>query len=750
MDFLSLIWGSCAGFAPIVTKDYETGALTEEKFYNYPEDLRHLNRFLATVMTEDVYFSPLIFDKPRRLKENAREASVVYADADTCQPEDFRVEPSWKVETSPGRWHCYWVLDDVYSADQVSEVAHKIALAHQHQGCDISGWHKTKLLRVPGTTNTKYGKPFVVTAHSTGAIYSLFELDSAYEDIEIPTVYERANLEIPDSWPALAPLLDRIPVESEAADLYQSPWQVDANGQSNRSERRWALLVRLRDMGFTPQEAAVITYSSKVSKFRDEGRPIEQLFEYEVTKAYADSIVADLSGLSEVPSEPSEADDSVHDKGPGERGANEGAHKELGFGEYEFLTEEERRFLPRSIVDDYVEWVATRTDSPAPYQIANGLMILSAALSDCAFIAPNMGRMDLNLWVMILGDTTTTRKSTSRDLMLTALHALEGSAIGYPVDIGSDPTRESLQRVLVERDGKTSLIHKDEVHGYFKEQKSKMYQAGTVEFFTDVYGGWVPVRIRNDREDKTSGQRASTKFLMHFMGVPSEVASALSIDYFKSGFLARFIYVTATAAPDIDETVRESEAFDDSGNEIDPGLTSFIRKVTSARLAAKRSGGAWRIKMTDEANVRWNKFKVDMGLAVKGQRFEEIVEPARQRLAFSVWKVAALIALGSQEREISLQHILKAISYAEDWFQNLIKLATQISASEWEAFCDDVEKVATSAGKVRYSTVARRFPGKRPRELQDAVASLVAQGRIRSVGDASTGNQYLVRATGDD
>jgi hypothetical protein len=137
-DFLEGVLGSGAGYATIVTKDGR-GVPTVQKFFSYPDDLDAMVAYAELHAEEDVYFSPILYYEERRIRENAKTVSVVYADADTCAPDNFRLKPSISVETSDGRWHTYWILDGEQDPQRVALVAKQIAYAHRDQGCDVSG-----------------------------------------------------------------------------------------------------------------------------------------------------------------------------------------------------------------------------------------------------------------------------------------------------------------------------------------------------------------------------------------------------------------------------------------------------------------------------------------------------------------------------------------------------------------------------------------------------------------------------------
>jgi hypothetical protein len=112
------------------------------------------------------------------------------------------------------------------------------------------------------------------------------------------------------------------------------------------------------------------------------------------------------------------------------------------------------------------------------------------------------------------------------------------------------------------------------------------------------------------------------------------------------------------------------------------------------------------------------------------------IEPSRQRLALSVWKCAILLAMHEQKEQVELRHMLTAIYYSQDWFKNLIKMASAISASEWQRDVDKLEAlVVDRGGKIRYEEAYRKFSNKRKREFDEMVQALHSQARVQIAVD---------------
>jgi DnaJ-domain-containing protein 1 len=291
--------------------------------------------------------------------------------------------------------------------------------------------------------------------------------------------------------------------------------------------------------------------------------------------------------------------------------------------------------------------------------------------------------------------------------------------------------------ILAERDKKTSLLHRDEVQGMFKDFMNKTYMASAAERYTELYDGSVPVVIRSSK-DKRQTERAETNFIMYLMGITSKVADVLTTEYFRSGFLARFIYVTADA-PERSRELEDIQQADEYEVVVkDTMLDDMVRKLFDAVTYWQKKGqpNPRPLRLSQASLERFNQYKWEMGNYAESHREKESIEPSRQRLALSVWKCAILLAMADKSDEVKLKHMLTAISYSEEWFENLVRMASAISASEWQRDVDQLEAyVVDRGGRVRYEEAYRKFNNKRKREFDDMVEALRSQARVISVVD---------------
>ena len=148
--FLDQIYGTeHRGWVAIVSRNPETGDLDQQRWIHWPQERTFVEKYIDMRSDEDVYFSVALFSaKVRTSEDGAAYTRVVWADADTCDPENFLIEPTIQIETSPGRWHVLWLLDKAYPAVETQMVARAIAYKHRDQGCD-TGWTASKILRLP-------------------------------------------------------------------------------------------------------------------------------------------------------------------------------------------------------------------------------------------------------------------------------------------------------------------------------------------------------------------------------------------------------------------------------------------------------------------------------------------------------------------------------------------------------------------------------------------------------------------------
>lgn len=201
---LGVVWGNRKGFVFLPSKD----AFDEE----YPKRGWHEGEAIPYEGTppsldalpphSDLYFCPVVFSGPKRIKENALPTNLLWSDLDTAHPESCKLKPSVAWESSPGRYQALWFLASDIDPNEAAELSKRIAYT---DGADKGGWDLTQVLRIPGSVNYKYPqKPPVSLLWATRKIrYTVSQLETSYAPVNSPE--STLPTGTPATWPMISP-----------------------------------------------------------------------------------------------------------------------------------------------------------------------------------------------------------------------------------------------------------------------------------------------------------------------------------------------------------------------------------------------------------------------------------------------------------------------------------------------------------------------------------------------------------------
>lgn len=724
--FLGTIYEGLEGNVSIVTRS-DNGELNSERWFAVPRELKSAIRYSGLIADEDVYLSTAAYPEESRKAYVDGQARAIYADADSCAPENFRLPPSIVVQTSEGRWHCWWLLDEIVSAHTASVTSHRIAKAHADQGCD-SGWATGKILRVPGTLNTKREQVEVVSVEYEDIIYTLDTINDTYSDVELSPVAQRGDT-LPeigqDELPDLEDRLDR----AGLAKFYTTlPGEsADWSGWMFKFE------TELFRQGFTADEAFLIVRNSQCNKYdpkyagmttksggtRAERENPDELLWSEVLAAQAEVQM--------------EEDAIARGAVPQNAGSPEVTVSEIGG----FLSIEETRWVKDnpSFIDTYTDWVANSgTDAAEVFQRSLAFMVLSCIYGDLGYLAYHSDTR-LNLWMLILGVSTEDRKTTAMNRALTVLHTYE-ERVQTKIDLANDASTEALNKALGERDGQVSLLNTDEIQGWFEEAKTKNYRSGSLAALSKFYDGKAEVQLRATK-DHGNTKRVLTVFNFFGVGIQKHVATQLNRSDFESGFLPRFLWAIADPRPvDPYADVLSNDLLDRARTF---GKYPEVEKMVDTFVKRRRTLGKTlrRVEFDDEAMERWNQWTVAVSLWLRDNDSMRHMHAAVGRFKVSVMKAAALLALHDGSDVVRITHVLAALAQAELWFRDMLRMSGEVSSSDFERRVDEIEQYI-SMGKDRQraiTSVRDKFKMYRNAEMDDYINQLIQRGRVRKTGD---------------
>lgn len=197
--------------------------------------LRHAN---ASRFEVYIGMNALKPDARCRTKEDVAAIRHIYLDFDhngtaavqSMTKRDDLPEPNYLVNSSPGKWQVVWKVEG-FQQDEAERLMRHLV---RELGADPAATDSSRVLRLPGYMNHKYGKPFVVRAEArTSATYT------------------------PDHFP-------RTQVDSSGARSLSPAVSRDRSKTGlSQSERDWAYAKRALARGDSPQQ--VVT---AISRFR--------------------------------------------------------------------------------------------------------------------------------------------------------------------------------------------------------------------------------------------------------------------------------------------------------------------------------------------------------------------------------------------------------------------------------------------------------------------------------------------------
>lgn len=197
--WFTTIWRNTKGAVKLAFQVEKDLAWTNTMF-NWPGELNKIVDWVLFNKSQgaDVFYSPAIYkDRTSGKSENVLGSWTLWAELDGNAPVgewtgtqfDKIPNPSYRIQSStPGRQHCYWLLDEFIARD-VLEPKNR-ALAYELQA-DTSGWDASQYLRPPATTNYGHAKVDrtesypVECVDATGTLYgpSVIEAPKYFVDV---------------------------------------------------------------------------------------------------------------------------------------------------------------------------------------------------------------------------------------------------------------------------------------------------------------------------------------------------------------------------------------------------------------------------------------------------------------------------------------------------------------------------------------------------------------------------------------
>lgn len=766
IEFLDMIYGDIEGYINIVTMDpLDEEETVKSKFVEWPEKRDFAQRYLSMREDENTYCSVGVFTgKSRSGDDEGAMCNVVWAEADTCPPSEFEVEPSLVVRTSRSRTHCWWVLDKAYSLAECSEVARSIYQKHRDKGCD-SGWQASKLLRVPGSVNTKYGADYPVrVVENTGAVYTLDEIKAVYPVVrleeakkigEAPPMCDDEQLRLIEEklkLPSLRSMyLDEIEDGHQSWSQTAKRFQMELFRAGLSNNEVYQLMLRAHCNKYNPIYAGRRTKEGHVIPKRENW----ELCTWNEVKKFSEESKNILSHVSEKSAILIDDDLSR-------------AVRTYQTDEVQLLSADEVKLVESddnpTFVKDYIKYGHMVTETTGAFHAALGLVTMATTIGNFGTVlAPGDFGRGLRFWPLILGPSGVAHKTTAvRGARTVIDKCSELLELGDNM-VASDSTIQALKRDLGPYHNTSTYMALDEIQDKFHDILDNRgpwrgFDAGLNKLFDCEVE-------KTGRTTRDGSEKANAHLNVIFSGIYEESIDNLEMRHFKNGFLTRLTWVTY-----LEEIAREEDK--DIEEEIIALFTSYGKQggieesEETARILAHRLAARVRelcrtcygsddvpeverrlrereidvcrltLKMSDDALRRYAKWCANVMRFNVVDSKKDVFKSSYERLKSTLLQVAGLFSLMDREDGfITKANILNAIYYANHWVRSSLKALNDVTSSLYVKQQENIFSfIVSHCDKVNHAVLCEKvreeFCDLKKWDYDDVISSLRSRGLI--------------------
>jgi hypothetical protein len=704
--FFDSVFGETEGYICIATGDQKLGKTGfKQSFFLWPKQKEELAAFVAAAaLSKNVWFCVNPLSKAERKKQHALPHDIVWADLDACHPSAVEPTPTIVINSSPNRYQAVWKLDGPVSPEIAEEYSKRIAYRYSPNGADPSGWDITQLLRVPFTTNYKYpDKPEVQLVEVKPEIWSpqAFEVLPPAEKVSEDDDAELPNL---DRLPSVDQIIYKYDDRLRAKDFYPLYENVP-DKEDDWSKILWRLLNICFEVGMTPDETFAVSLQAKCNKYVRDSRPARYLWR-DVLKAKSTQVkIITASNEPDVLVMPT------------------------------LLKQEELDGLPNTFLDDYREWGELATDAIPHYHELCGAILLSSTLASHLRLETSYGRMVPNLWGLVLGNSTLTRKTTAMRMATDLLMENDPDAI-----MATDGSAEGLLTSLSTRPGRCSVFFRDEVTGFLSSVARKDYMAGMLETLTQLYDS-PSIYTRLLRKETITIR--DPIFIFFGGGIRDKVYELLTEEHIYSGFLPRFLVVAGNA--DITRIRRTGPPMNE-GHALRANLLKTLENAHTAYVqdAVMELAGqkvmvprVTDVFLTNEAWKRYGNIEQFMVECADNSEWSLLALPTFERLSRSLLKLSCLLAAVRQQPAgnalgVDEVDIMQAAKYIQQWGMYSTEVVMNAGKNVSQRSLEKILAAIKANPGINRGTIMQRHHLTR-READDILGSLDDRGQITVV-----------------
>ena len=323
-------------------------------------------------------------------------------------------------------------------------------------------------------------------------------------------------------------------------------------------------------------------------------------------------------------------------------------------------------------VTRYIAWAASQTDAPHEYHEAAALALLASCSPNVrSYFTPWPTGLATNLYLLIVGGTTASRKSTSLAYATGLMRDVEPSTI-----LPNRATPEALIEALGQRPRRGSLIIGDEFGASLEQMLGRAsYMSATPGIILEAYGTRAYRYARRSKRNTEGELKADFDEMIdpHLSLLTASTASifeAITTREVQSGLLPRFAFIWPTSRP----PRRPFWLPAPDAEEERAWLLDYLQRLFRWSSTSTMTGYDIRTRWAHDAELMAD---------VVIKRIEEGPNEIVQRLAGMELKIAMLSSLGDQvpavqELVIELRDAEQGERVVNRWHEAALRFAAEV------------------------------------------------------------------------
>ena len=390
-------------------------------------------------------------------------------------------------------------------------------------------------------------------------------------------------------------------------------------------------------------------------------------------------------------------------------------------------------FPPGHFVRDYLDYAASRTDAAHPYHEAAALALLALAIPNVrAHLAPYPHGLPANLYLLIIGDSTRSRKSTAISLAADiATAAIPGSRVPDAF------SPEAFAEALAQRPRNSTLWAPDEFGETLLKLRNSRYMSGLTGLLLTLYAGNDYEVRRHSKRIKGGGSEVDTDRIeqpnLTILGATTPaIFEGLTEAEVLSGLLPRFAIINPTAKPPRKPFYAIPEGIETQRNRL-----------------VQRLHGIYAAALTKPHTTTFQDGSLEI-LDAFAETLEESTETnegsrtMQQRLAAMAVKVAMLSAAGWEDAltpdlplRVAVQDAETAVVVVQRWADDARAFAERVGETQFETKLTKCLRLVHQHQIIARNDIARAVHVPK-REMDEIEGTLLDRDQIKVGVKATT------------